>query len=139
VHLHACSIDFEEIMSFSHWFTVAALALLPAMLPPAASAQQPLQQPDPADANAPVPASGYVSAFKNYRAAADEKASPDKVWRAANEEVQSQGEHAGHMKDPGPGNASPATKADALEGQQGQQRQAAPQADPHAGHDSKGK
>jgi hypothetical protein len=136
VHSHACSIDFEEIMPFSHWFTVAALALLPALPAFAATAQQPQQQPDPADANAPVPASGYVSALKNYRAAADEKASPDKVWRAANEEVQGEGEHSSHMKDSGPGNAPPATKADALEGQQGH---ATPEADPHVGHDSKGK
>jgi hypothetical protein len=138
VHSHACFIDFEEIMSFSPWVAVAALALLPL----AATAQQTQQQLDPADANASVPASGYVSAFKNYRAAVDEKAPPDEVWRAANEEVQSDGEHSGSMQGAGPGNASPAAKANTRQGPQSAQGQAAPKADPHAGHDghnSKGK
>ncbi len=125
-------------MSISHWTIVAALAL-----PPLAVTAQQTQQPlDPADANAPVQASGYVSACKDYRATADEKTSPDKVWRAANEQVQREGEQGGSMKDAGPGNASPAANAPISPGPQSTQGQAAPKADPHAGHDghhSKGK
>jgi hypothetical protein len=88
---HACSIDFEVIMSFSSWFKVAALALLPL----AAIAQQ-VREADPSDPNAPVPAPGYVSVFKAYRAAADGQTSPDEVWRAANGEVAHRDPHAGH-------------------------------------------
>jgi hypothetical protein len=88
-------IDFEEIMSFAHWLTAAALASLPF----AAIAEQKHHQADPTDASAAVPASGYESAFKNYRAAADEQESPEKVWRAANDEMGKVGGHAGHIKD----------------------------------------
>ena len=66
-------------------------------MPFAAAAQQTAKQPDPIDANAAVPASPHESAFKNYRAATDEQASPDKAWRAANEEMTKLGGHAGHM------------------------------------------
>jgi hypothetical protein len=95
VRLHAGSIDFEEIMSFTNWFTVAVLALLPL----AVNAQQKQQRPDPSDANAPIPASGYESVFRNYKAAATGQESPDKTWRAANREVEKLGGHAGHMKE----------------------------------------
>jgi len=104
-------------MSFPHRAAVAVLAFLPL----AASAQQ-LQQPGPADANATVPATGYVSAFENYRTTPDEKATPDQLWRAANEEITSADMHSGHMAMPGMGTARPALKSDA-----------AP-SDPHAGH-----
>lgn len=104
-------------MSFSYWPKVAALALLPA----AAIAQQ-VQQAGPTDANAPVPASSYVSAFENYRTATDNQSSPDAVWRAANEEVGRSDPHAGHSATPGM-NAQPA----ALQSN-------ATQPDPHAGH-----
>ena len=67
----------------------AALALLPA----AALAQQGWQG-NPADADAPVPAPVYVSAFANYRPAADHPASPDQVWRSANAEVGNADAHA---------------------------------------------
>ncbi|RJG03504.1 hypothetical protein D3878_19465 [Noviherbaspirillum sedimenti] len=73
-----------------------------ASLPFAAIAQQTPQKPDPLAANAPVPASTYVSAFKNYQAAADEQATPDKAWRAANDEVAKLGGHAGHIKSDAP-------------------------------------
>jgi hypothetical protein len=91
---HARFIDFEEIMSFAHWLTVAAFASLPY----AAVAQQNNHQPDPTDANTPVPAAPYESAFKNYQTAADEQESPDKTWRAANEEMAKLGGHSGHIK-----------------------------------------
>ncbi|MDB5853398.1 MAG: hypothetical protein JWR22_1439 [Herminiimonas sp.] len=105
-------------MSFSNWVSVAALALLPL----AATAQQPeQQQPDPSDGSASVPASTYVSAFKNYQAAASAEATPDKLWRAANEDVQTDTGHAGHAK------------ASAQEVQR-QPQADVPKAAPHAGH-----
>jgi hypothetical protein len=138
VYSHACCIDFEEIMSFSNCISVAALALLPL----AATAQQTQQKPDPAAANASVPAPAYTSAFRNYRAAGDEPAAPDKLWRAANDAVQNRDGHAGQMKDSGPGNAASAPKLSTLQDPQVQQGQSTPPADPRSGHDghhSKGK
>lgn len=82
-------------MSFSHWITVAVVAFLPL----AATAQQ-SQLPGPADASATVPAIGYVSAFENYRATPVEKATPDQLWRAANEEITNQDMQGGHMAMP---------------------------------------
>lgn len=108
-------------MSFSHWLTVAGLALLPLGAP----GQQIQQQLDPADADAFVSMPRYTSAFNNYRPATDPSASPDKVWRAANDGVQSSKRHAGHMQEPVPANSSSTPKAD-------------PHGD-HGGHQSKGK
>lgn len=85
-------------MSFSYWITVAAVAFLPL----AATAQQ-FQLPSPSDANATVPAVGYVSAFDNYRAMPEEKTSPDQVWRAANQELTGQDTHGGPIAMPGMG------------------------------------
>jgi hypothetical protein len=81
-------------MSFAHWLTAAMLASTPFVV----VAQQKHHQADPSDAYASVPASTYESAFKNYKAAADEQESPDKSWRAANDEVEKLGGHAGHIK-----------------------------------------
>jgi hypothetical protein len=84
-------------MSFAHSLAVAALASLPL----AAIGQQYQQHHHPAnpvDASTNVPASSYESVFKNYKAAADEQESPDKTWRAANDEVAKLGGHAGHIK-----------------------------------------
>ena len=78
-------------MSFSHWIMVVAVALLPL----AATAQQG-QQPSPADVNAAVAETSYVSSFKNYITTPEESTSPDQVWRAANEEVGRSDPHAGH-------------------------------------------
>jgi hypothetical protein len=104
-------------MSFPFWPKAAALALLPV----AALAQQG-QQAGPADANAPVPASGYVSAFTHYRTVTDNQASPDAVWRAANEELGRSGAEPGHMAMPG------------MQTQPAQQQSPSAQPDPHAGH-----
>jgi hypothetical protein len=82
-------------MSFAHWLIVAALASVPF----AAVAQQIQNHAGPSDANAPIPASTYESAFKNYKPAADEQEPPDKRWRAANDEVRKLGGHAGHVED----------------------------------------
>lgn len=78
-------------MSFSQWITVAAAAFLPF----AATAQQ-VQQPNPADANAAVAETSYVSAFKNYLTTPEEPVTPDQIWRAANEQVAQGESHAGH-------------------------------------------
>ncbi len=125
-------------MSFSHRIMVAVLALLPL----AAAAQQ-AQPANPADANAPVPATGYVSAFKSYLATPEEQASPDTVWRAANEEVAgTPAAHAGHagmsgMSAPTPG--AHAGHADHMAKPQGSAVANTPaptaaKVDPHAGH-----
>jgi len=106
-------------MPFPNWSVAAVLALLPL----AATAQQP-QQADPANPDAPVPAMGYVSAFSNYSTLADEQISPEKAWRAANEEVQGKDGHSGHMLMSGTGAESHAPKAET------------PQPDAHAGHGS---
>jgi hypothetical protein len=113
VLLHARSIDFEVIMSFSIRSGVAALAWLPA----AAFAWQD-GQAGPADAGAPVPAPVYVSAFAGYRPATDEQVAPDQVWRRANEEVGKAD------ADAMPAHAMPAAPAETR------------QPDPHAGHGS---
>ena len=83
-------------MSFPYWISVAVVAFMPL----AATAQQ-SQQANPADANATVPAVGYVSAFENYRATPNETATPDQLWRAANEEITSQDMDGGHGAMPG--------------------------------------
>lgn len=72
-----------------------------ASMPLFAIAQEALQQTNPVDPNAPVPASAYESAFKNYSPAKrDEQASPDKAWRAANDQVAKSDAHAGHSAEP---------------------------------------
>jgi hypothetical protein len=69
-------------------------------LPFPAAAQQIAQgiahQGNVLDAGAAVPALAYVSAFKTYQAASDERTSPDQVWRTANESVGKSGSHAAH-------------------------------------------
>jgi hypothetical protein len=124
---HACSIDFEAIMSSSHWITVAVAALMPL----AATAQQ-TQQFNPAEADAPIPTAGYVSAFEGYRTTPDEQVSPGKAWRAANEAVKSNDAHAGHGSMPPMGAAASVPKA----GNPAADTPGAmaPKSDPHAGH-----
>lgn len=104
---HARFIDFEKNMTLEQYLAFGVLASLPF----AAIAQQAPQKPDPLAATAPVPASTYASAFKDYRAVADEQATPDKAWRAANDEVGRLGGHAGHAR--GNAEAAPATPAPA--------------------------
>ena len=50
---------------------------------------------EPADPAAAVPAIRYDSVFNQYRALADEPASPDAVWKSANAAVAGTG-HEGH-------------------------------------------
>ena len=104
-------------MSFAHWIAVAAVASLPL-----AATAQVSRQAGPTDANATVPPIGYVSAFDTYRAAPDEKTTPDQVWRTANEEITRQAMHGGHAAMPGMVATRPEPKTDAA------------QSDPHAGH-----
>jgi len=73
----------------------AALAALPAV----AIGQQASARPDPADASIAVPTTHYKSAFKDYRAAAEDEATPDAVWREVNNTVRDLGGHAGHIKE----------------------------------------
>lgn len=80
-------------MPLSPWLAIAVLAFMPL----AAHAQQTTRHSDPADPNASVPASDYVSAFRNYRAAADAGEAPDKIWRTVNDTVGQLKGHAGHI------------------------------------------
>lgn len=81
-------------MRCTHCLTIGMLALLPL----AAIAQQPPQKPDPMAKTAAAPALTYVSAFRNDRDATDEELTPDKAWRAANDEVARLGGHGGHIQ-----------------------------------------
>lgn len=80
-------------MTQLRWIAVSLIAAFPL----AALAQSPPQQPDPLDPKASVSAPGYVSAFAGYvPATVGEQASPDKTWRASNDNVAQSGGHAGH-------------------------------------------
>lgn len=81
-------------MSFTHWFAVAAISVL--SFPAHA---QSISKADPADPHAAVPRFQYESAFQKYQAMPAEQASPDKIWRAANIEVQGTNDHAGHIQE----------------------------------------
>lgn len=102
---HTRFIDFKEIMSFSHWLTVAMLSLLSFT----SMAQQNFRMPDPSDADAPVPEVAYTSTFKNYQSATDENESPDKIWRASNDAVGNAGMHAGQKHGASVSPAAPIT------------------------------
>jgi hypothetical protein len=80
-------------MTLNQWAAIGVLASAPF----AAMAQQAPQPQDPLDANATVPASTYDSALKNYLPAnRGVQASPDKAWRAANDQAAKSGGHTGH-------------------------------------------
>ncbi|PKV44804.1 hypothetical protein CLU92_2157 [Janthinobacterium sp. 61] len=80
-----------------HLFSLAL-----AVLPLAASAASPAASTPvpsaPQEAQAPVPATTYRSAFAGYRPAAEDDATPDQAWRALNEKVGKAGGHMGMMK-----------------------------------------
>jgi hypothetical protein len=107
-----------------------ALVIAAALLPLPASAQT--RSANPAHADAPVPVSGYTSAFQDYRTTAEDQPSPDKVWRFANEEVQTQGSHAGHA--PSGAGSAPSTAGGGNATGASQQAPVTSGADPHAGH-----
>ena len=85
-----------------HLFSLTLAACVAvAALPLAASAAAPAPAPTaatPQDAQAPVPASPYRSAFDGYRAATEDDATPDQAWRALNQKVGDAGGHMGMMK-----------------------------------------
>lgn len=81
-------------MSLARWMSIAALAAAPV----AVTAQEKSPPMDPADPAHATPSFHYASAFSNYQQIAEEKESPDKVWRAANNEMEQLGGHAGHIK-----------------------------------------
>lgn len=104
-------------MSLSHRIMAAALAF-----PPLAATAQAASVDD---ANAAVPPTNYVSAFRNYPATPADQATPDTVWQAANQEVsEAAAQNAGHAEH-------------AAKGQEGAASTPAPATThPHAGHGS---
>lgn len=72
-------------------------AFAAAMVSLAAAAQPKSAPPDPADPAAPVPLVSYQSAFRNTQPSSEHGDTPDKTWRAANDEMARLGGHAGHM------------------------------------------
>lgn len=95
-------------MSSNKWLALAAWALLPV----AASAQQDHSSPSPSQPAVSSSTLGYQSAFADYRPFEEDTPTPDKVWRAANEEMGVLGGHAGHMKDAAVVNPSAASAPD---------------------------
>jgi hypothetical protein len=80
-------------MKLTLW--VAAIGALLSM-PFAALAQQAARAADPADPHAGVPPVVYESAIRAGSAAAQPDATPDQLWRAANEAVAGTQDHAAH-------------------------------------------
>lgn len=96
-------------MPLVHWMAVAALAISPFTAPFTVAAQTKDLAPDPADPRAQVAAFVHESAFNTYQFAAGQDASPDKTWRAANDEVQGLGGHMGHAQDAGDVRSQPSS------------------------------
>lgn len=82
----------KQLLSLALAAGVALAAPLAAAATPAPSGAA------PQDAQAPVPAATYRSAFAGYRPAAEDDATPDQTWRAVNEKVGKAGGHMGMMK-----------------------------------------
>jgi hypothetical protein len=78
------------------------------------AAAQTAARPDPADPKAAVPASPYVSAFKDYRPYVDPEVAR---WRQSNEEMGRLGGHIGHMPKAQEPTVKPAAKPPAHAGQ----------------------
>ena len=83
---------------FIHPFAAMALVTLSLI----ASAQEIQKKAHPADADAASTRFTYQSAFKSYRPASDPPETPDRIWRAANEDMGKLGGHMGHIKDEPP-------------------------------------
>ncbi|MGZ8287744.1 MAG: hypothetical protein ACXW2U_02305 [Telluria sp.] len=80
-------------MTQLRWIAAGLMAAFPL----AALAQASPQPADPLDPKAQATAPGYVSAFAGYvPAASGQQATPDKTWRAANDNVAKSGGHEGH-------------------------------------------
>jgi hypothetical protein len=91
-------------MSLSNWMAVAIVAGLPLV----AAAQDKTKKTDPANPDEAVPTAVYESAFKNYQPMKESSESPDKIWRAANDEVGRIGGHVGSIKEETSPQESPA-------------------------------
>lgn len=76
-------------MKHAHWCLLAAFAA-------GTATAQSGKRPDPADADARVPAATYRSAFEGYRRLEGEARTN---WRAANEEVRRVGGHVGILRE----------------------------------------
>ncbi|TFV94806.1 hypothetical protein E4K72_18450 [Oxalobacteraceae bacterium OM1] len=87
-----------------HWLA-AALAAVPLAVLAQSAAQQ------PADPQAPTASLQYESAFAGYRPAPESEVSPDKQWRAANDEVGGLSTQAGQT-----GQASAVERAASMQG-----------------------
>ena len=91
-------------MNLAHWASVAALTGISM----STTAQQIAPTNQPADIHAPASGAKYESNFITYRPASmATEPSPDTVWHAANKQVQSTGEHAGHVKADAPVSPAP--------------------------------
>jgi hypothetical protein len=67
---------------------------------------RPPHPPDPLDPKAPVPALAYDSALRAYaRPSADAAATPDQIWRRANDTVAGNAGHAGAASAEAPASA----------------------------------
>jgi Cu(I)/Ag(I) efflux system periplasmic protein CusF len=66
---------------------------------PVASAQDNGKPGDPANPAETVSGPAYQSAFSDYQAARESTVAPDKIWRAANDEMARLGGHAGQTKE----------------------------------------
>lgn len=105
-------------MSIQYWLALAAMAFAPV----AASAEQAhsqLAHPQPAHPQQPsreAAATGYQSAFADYKPFAEGEEAPETRWRAVNEAMGELGGHAAHMKgDDSASSASPAQARPAAE------------------------
>lgn len=93
-------------MSLQHWTAIVLLAGLPWV-----AAAQATKPKNPADPAAAVAAPVYESAFTDYQTLREEKETPDKVWRRANDEMATLGGHVGHTKEGRPLPTTPAAEA----------------------------
>lgn len=82
-------------MSIQAKFAVGAL-LAAALTAHAGQPARTLDPADPADPSAPVPGIVYVSALADSAPAPTTAPTPDKLWRAANDQVGAQSNHAMH-------------------------------------------
>ena len=94
-------------MSVMHACAAVAMAMAMAILSLHAFAQEKPKK-HPSDADAPPTAFTYQSAFERYRPPPEPQETPDKLWRAANDEMGKLGGHMGHIKDEPP--AAPAKR-----------------------------
>lgn len=81
-------------MSITRWLAIATVTFTPITF----AAQDRPHSGDPNDPNAAATPFAYESTFASYRAAPETDETPNKAWRAANDEMGRLGGHAGHIK-----------------------------------------